>query len=82
MSQCKAEFLKYNPDPTLDYFVANVITNVWLNIEDDENSLYWVKGKSCLSALMFDKKVHNQLILYSQGKISTRNLISKIVKLK
>ena len=35
------------PEPTLKYSVANVVANGWLNIEDDEHPLYWVKG-DCL----------------------------------
>ena len=71
-----------NPDPTLEYSVASVVTNGLMNIEDDEHFLYWVKGKSSLSTLVFDKKVQNQLILYFQGQVSTCNLSDMIVKLK
>ena len=78
----KAELLKSNPEPTLEYSVANAVTNGWMNIEDDEHPFYWVKVKSSLSALVCNKKLHNQLILCLQGQVSTWNLISKIVKLK
>ena len=53
-------FFKSNPEPTLDYFVANVVANEWMNIEDDEHPLYWVKVKSSLSELVFNKKIKNQ----------------------
>ena len=46
-----------NPDPTLKYSFVNAAANGWLNIEDDENPLYWVKGKSNLSAHVFNNKV-------------------------
>ena len=39
-----------------------------------------MKGKIILSALMFNKKVQNQLILYLQGQ--KRNSSSRISKLK
>ena len=41
-----------------------------------------MKVRSSLSALVFNKKVQNKLILYLQGQVSTRNLSSNIVKLK
>ena len=78
----KAELLKSNPEPTYEYSIANAVTNGWMNIEDDEHLLYLVKVRSSLSALVFNKKVQNKLILYLQGQVSTRNLRSKIVKLK
>ena len=52
--------MNFNPDPTLNYSVDNVVTNGWLNIEDDEDPIYWVKGKSSLSALVFNNKVHDR----------------------
>ena len=78
----KAELLKSNPEPTLEYSVANVVTNGWLNIEDDDYPLYWVKGNNSLSALTFNKKVQNQLIMYLQCQVSTRNLSSNIFNFK
>ena len=41
-----------------------------------------MKGNTSLSALVFNRKVKNRLILYLQGRFCTRNLSSKIVKLK
>ena len=78
----KAEFLKSNPDPALEYSVFNVFANWWLNIEDDKHPLYWVKGKSSLSVIVFNRKLQNNLILYLQGQVSVHNLSSKIVNLK
>ena len=78
----KAKLLKFIPEPTLEYSVANVVTNGWLKIEDDEHMLYWVKGKIILSALVFNKKVYNLWIMYLQGNIITRNFSSKVVKSK
>ena len=69
-----------NPDPTLEYFISNVVANGWLSIEDGEHLIYWLKDKISLSALVFRKKVHNQLILYLQ--VQKRNLSSRISKLK
>ena len=59
--------MNFNPDPTLKYSIASVVSNGWLNIEDDDNPIYWVKGKISLSAHMFKNKVHNRLILYLEG---------------
>ena len=56
------------PDPTLKYYVSKVVANGWINIKDDENPLYWVKGNSSLSAHVFNNKVQNRLILYLQGQ--------------
>ena len=56
MSGYKKKFMNSNPEPTLKYSVSNVVANRWLNIEDDEHSLYWVKGKSILSAYVFKIK--------------------------
>ena len=53
----KAEFLKSNPEPTLEYSVDNIVANGWLNIEYDEHPLYFLKGESSLSALLLNKKV-------------------------
>ena len=78
----KAEFLKSNPEPTSEYYVSNVVSNYCLKIEDDEHPLYRVKGNSGLSVLVFNNKVQNLLILYLQGKVSTRNLGGNILKLK
>ena len=64
----------------LEYSVANVVANGWLNIEDGDHPLYWVNGKSILSALLFNKKVQNQLILYLQGQ--KQNSSNRIVRLK
>ena len=66
----------------MEYSVANVVANGWPNIEDYDNPLYWVRCESSLSALGFNKKVNNQLVLYLQGQVSTHNLSIKIVKLK
>ena len=52
----KKELTDSNPEPTLKYSVANVIANGWLKIEDDEHPLYWMKGKSRLTAHMFNNK--------------------------
>ena len=62
---------KSNPDPTLEYSVANVVANECLSIEDDEHLLYWVKGNISLFALVFNSKVQNQLIMYLQGQVIT-----------
>ena len=78
----KAELFKFNPEPTLEYYVTNDVANGWINIEDDEHPLYCVKGKSSLYALVFNKKVQYQLILYLKCQVSTRNLSSNIVNLK
>ena len=68
-----------NPEPMLRYSIYNVVANGWLNIEDDENPLYWVKGKSSLSAHVFKNKVQNRLILYLEGhKQNLGNMISKL----
>ena len=72
--------MNYNPEPTLNYSVANVVANGWLNIEDDEHPLNWVKGKSSLFAHVFNNKVHNRLILYLEGQ--KRNSSNRISKLK
>ena len=64
----------------MEYSIANVVANGWLNIEDDEHPLYWVNDKRSLSALVFNKKVQNQLIGYFQGQ--KRNLSKRIIKLK
>ena len=69
-----------NPDPTLEYYFANAVTNEWLNVEDDEHPLYWVKFNSSLYVLVFNKKVQNQLILYLQGQKC--NPSNRIIKLK
>ena len=53
----KKEFVNYNPELTLKYSVDNGAANGWRNIEDDEHSLYWVKGKTSLSAHVFNNKV-------------------------
>ena len=67
-----------NPEPTLKYSVANFVANGWLDIEDDEHPLYWVKGKASLSAHVFNNKVQNRLILYLQGqKRNSSNRVSK-----
>ena len=78
----KDELLISNHEATLEYSIANVVANGWRNIADDEHFLYWVKGNSTLSALVFNKKLLNQLIMYLKGRVSTRNLRSKIVKFK
>ena len=46
-----------NPDPMLKYFVADVVSNGLLKIEDDEHPLYWVKGKISLTAHVFNNKI-------------------------
>ena len=69
-----------NPDPTLNYSVANVVANWWINIEDDEHPLYWVKVISSLSAHMFNNKVQNWLILYLE--VQKRNSSKMLCKLK
>ena len=69
-----------NPDPNLNYSVANIFANRWLNIEYDDHLLYWVKGKSNLSARVFNNKVQNWLIMYLEGQ--KRNSSNKIIKLK
>ena len=71
-----------NPEPTLKYYVSNVVDNGWINIEDDEHLLYWVKGKSSLYVHVFNNKVHNLLILYLEGqKRNSSNSISKLKEL-
>ena len=40
----------------LEYSIVNVVAYGLLNIEGDEHSLNWVKGKSILSSLVFNKK--------------------------
>ena len=60
----KNEFMDSKPEPILEYLVANVVANGWLNIEDDDNLIYWVKGRISLSVLVFNKKAENQLIMY------------------
>ena len=71
-----------NPDPTLNYSVANVVANWWINIEDDEHPLYWVKVKSSLSAHVFNNKVYNWLIIYLEGqKYNSSYRISKLKEL-
>ena len=64
----------------LEYSIVNVVANGLLKIEGDEHPLYWVKGWSSLSALVFNKKAQNQLILYLQGQ--KQNLIRSIDKIK
>ena len=46
----KKQFMNSNPEPTLKYYVASVVVNGRLNIEDDEQPLNWVKGNSSLSS--------------------------------
>ena len=53
----KAKFFKFKPEPTLKYSVANVVTNGWLNIEDNEHMINQVKFKSSLSVLLFNRTV-------------------------
>ena len=53
----KKENKNSNPDPTLKYSVTNVVANGWLNIEDDEHPLYWMKGRSSLSMHVINNKV-------------------------
>ena len=55
----KNESNNSNPKPTLKYYIANAVVKGWLNIEDDEPTIYWVKAESSLSAHLFDNKVHN-----------------------
>ena len=69
-----------NPDPTLKYSVANVVSNGYLNIEGYKHLLYWVKGKISLSLHVFNNKVYNWLILYLEGQ--KRNSGNRISKLK
>ena len=69
-----------NPEPTLKYSVANFVANGWLDIEDDEHPLYWVKGKASLSAHVFNNKVQNRLILYLEDQ--KRNSSNRIRKSK
>ena len=69
-----------NPDPTLKYSVANVVSNGYLNIEYYKHLLYWVKGKISLSLHVFNNKVYNWLILYLEGQ--KRNSGNRISKLK
>ena len=69
-----------NPDPTLKYYVSNVVSNGWLNIENDEHPLYWVKGKRSFSAHVFNNKIQNRLILYLEGQKQNSN--KRISKLK
>ena len=52
------------------------------HIEDDSHPLYWLKFKIILSALLFNKKVDNHLILYFQVQVTTLNLSINILKLK
>ena len=66
----------------MEYSVANFFDNVWLNIEDYGNPLYWVKVKSSLYVRLLNNRVQNQLILYLKGRVSTRNLSINILKLK
>ena len=68
------------PEPTLKYSVANVVANGWLNIEDDEHPLYWVKGKSILYAHVFNNKLQNWLTLYLE--VQKQNSSNRISKLK
>ena len=74
------EYTNYNPETTLKYSVANIVANGWINIEDDEHLIYWVKGKSSLYEQVFTNKVHNWFILYSEGQ--KRNSSNRISKLK
>ena len=68
-----------NPKPMLKYFASNVVANRWLNIEDYEHPLYWVKVKISLSAHAFSNKVHNWLIMYLEcQKRNPSNIISKL----
>ena len=63
----------------LNYSVSNFFANGWLNIEDDDYLLYWVKVKSSLSAHVFNNKVQNQLVLYLEGqKLNSSNRIFKL----
>ena len=63
----------------MKYSVVNVVDNGWLNIEDDDHPLYWVKVKSSLSLHVFNNKVHNRLILCSKGqKRNSSNSVSKL----
>ena len=72
--------MNYNPEPNFNYSVANIVANGWINIEEDENPIYWVKGKNSLSAHVFNNKVHNRLILYL--RVQKRNLSNRISKSK
>ena len=72
--------MNFNPEPTLNYSVANVVTNGWLNIENDQHPLYWVTGKISLSVHVFNNKVQNRLILYLGGQ--KRNQSKMVSKLK
>ena len=56
MREYKKDFMNSNHEATLKYSVYNVVANGWLNIEDDEYTLYWVKVKISLSAHMFNNK--------------------------
>ena len=76
----KKEFINFNPDPKLKYYVAYVIANGWLNIEDDEHPLHWMKVKISLSAHVFNNKVQIFFIIYLQGQ--KRNSSNRISKLK
>ena len=79
MNGYKKELINSNPEPTLKYSVANVVANGCINIEDDEHPLYWGKGKSILSAHVFNNKVQNRLILYLESqKWDFSNNISKL----
>ena len=64
----KKEFTNYNPEPTLTHFVANGIANGWINVEDDDHMLYYMKAKRSVHAHVFNNKVQNWLILYLQDQ--------------
>ena len=72
--------MNFKPDQTLKYSIDRVVDNGWINIEDDENPRYWVKGEIILSAHVFINKVHNLLILYLEGH--KWNESNRLIKLK
>ena len=39
------------------------VANGWLNIEDDDNTIYGVKDKSTLSEIFLNKELNNHSIL-------------------
>ena len=64
----------------MEYSVANVVANGWLNIEYYGHPIYWVQDNISLSELVFNKKIHHHLIGCFQGQ--KRNSSSRISKLK